>query len=95
MLVLGTATDTPDAIRSAGPVIRACLRRAFCPVVVISVVQDQLPREQDFAPEADVDLPVRLPVGVGTGGPAVLVPAPSGMGHAGGSAKGVPVPAGA
>jgi nucleotide-binding universal stress UspA family protein len=35
MLVLGTAGDGPGASRSAGPVIRACLRRAACPVVVI------------------------------------------------------------
>jgi nucleotide-binding universal stress UspA family protein len=40
MLVLGTASDTPGAGRSAGPVIRACLRRATCPVVVISAAQD-------------------------------------------------------
>jgi hypothetical protein len=43
MLVLGTASDDSGAPRSAGPVIRACLRRAPCPVVVISVAQD-LPR---------------------------------------------------
>lgn len=36
MLVLGTAGDIPDAMWSAGPVIRACLRWAPCPVVVIS-----------------------------------------------------------
>ena len=35
MLVLGTAGDEPGASWSAGPVIRACLRRAPCPVVVI------------------------------------------------------------
>ncbi len=44
MLVLGTANDTRrdthGAHRSAGPVIRACLRRAACPVVVISAAQD-------------------------------------------------------
>jgi nucleotide-binding universal stress UspA family protein len=43
MLVLGTASDRTGALRSAGPVIRACLRRASCPVVVISVAQDPLP----------------------------------------------------
>jgi nucleotide-binding universal stress UspA family protein len=43
MLVLGTASDTTGALRSAGPVIRACLRRASCPVVVISAAQDPLP----------------------------------------------------
>jgi len=36
MLVLGTSGETPGGIGSAGPVIRACLRRAGCPVVVIS-----------------------------------------------------------
>jgi nucleotide-binding universal stress UspA family protein len=36
MLVLGTAKDVPDQAWSAGPVIRACLQRSPCPVVVIS-----------------------------------------------------------
>jgi nucleotide-binding universal stress UspA family protein len=36
MLVLGTSGETPGGAGSAGPVIRACLRRAACPVVVIS-----------------------------------------------------------
>jgi nucleotide-binding universal stress UspA family protein len=40
MLVLGTSLDVPGTVRSAGPVIRACLRRAPCPVVVISGAQD-------------------------------------------------------
>jgi nucleotide-binding universal stress UspA family protein len=40
MLVLGTSSDVPGALRSAGPVIRACLRRAPSPVVVISAAQD-------------------------------------------------------
>ncbi len=40
MLILGTSSDMPGALRSAGPVIRACLRRASCPVVVISAAQD-------------------------------------------------------
>ena len=43
MLVLGTASDTPGAGRPVGPVIRACLRRAPCPVVVISAAQDPAP----------------------------------------------------
>jgi nucleotide-binding universal stress UspA family protein len=42
MLVLGTSSGVPGAPRSAGPVIRACLRRAPCPVVVISAAQDPL-----------------------------------------------------
>jgi nucleotide-binding universal stress UspA family protein len=36
MLVLGTSSDMPGSLRAAGPVIRTCLRRALCPVVVIS-----------------------------------------------------------
>jgi nucleotide-binding universal stress UspA family protein len=36
MLVLGTANDVPEHAWSAGPVIRACLPRSPCPVVVIS-----------------------------------------------------------
>lgn len=36
MLVLGSSSDMPGSLRAAGPVIRACLRRAPCPVVVIS-----------------------------------------------------------
>jgi nucleotide-binding universal stress UspA family protein len=36
MLVLGSSSDVPGPLRPAGPVIRACLRRAPCPVVVIS-----------------------------------------------------------
>jgi nucleotide-binding universal stress UspA family protein len=40
MLVLGTASDVPGSARSAGPVIRALLRRAPCAVVVISAAQD-------------------------------------------------------
>ena len=46
MLVLGTASDVPGSSRSAGPVIRACLRRAPCPVVVISAAQEQIPRQE-------------------------------------------------
>ena len=56
MLVLGTASDTPGAGRSVGPVIRACLRRAPCPVVVISAAQDPAQRGESA---------VRVPAGVG------------------------------
>ena len=56
MLVLGTASDTPGAGRPLGPVIRACLRRAACPVVVISAAQD--PGQPDEGT-------VRVPAGVG------------------------------
>ena len=36
LLVLGEAAPPPLAGRAIGSVIRACLRRAFCPVVVVS-----------------------------------------------------------
>jgi nucleotide-binding universal stress UspA family protein len=44
MLVLGTAGGNPGELRSAGPVIRACLRRAPCPVVVIGAPLEPTPR---------------------------------------------------
>jgi nucleotide-binding universal stress UspA family protein len=56
MLVLGTAGDTPGGGRPLGPVIRACLRRAACPVVVISAAQD---------PGQRTEGPVRVPAGMG------------------------------
>ncbi len=65
MLVLGTASDVPGSSRSAGPVIRACLRRAPCPVVVISAAQDQIPRHEPPLRPADV----RVAVPAGIGGP--------------------------
>jgi nucleotide-binding universal stress UspA family protein len=49
MLVLGTASDTPGAGRPLGPVIRACLRRATCPVVVISAAKEPAPRREGSA----------------------------------------------
>jgi nucleotide-binding universal stress UspA family protein len=55
MLVLGTASDTPGAGHSVGPVIRACVRRAPCPVVVISA-HDPAQRREGF---------VRVPALVG------------------------------
>jgi nucleotide-binding universal stress UspA family protein len=68
MLVLGTACDVPGApsassgsARSAGPVIRACLRRAPCPVVIISA--DREPRA-----EVSVSGTVRVPVPAGACG---------------------------
>ena len=65
MLVLGTASDVPGSSRSAGPVIRACLRRAPCPVVVISAAQDQIPRREPPLRPAGV----RVAVPAGVGGP--------------------------
>jgi len=66
MLVLGTSSDVPGALRSAGPVIRACLRRAPCPVVVISAAQDPMPHRE---PAVD-DERVKVPVGAGV--PAIV-----------------------
>jgi nucleotide-binding universal stress UspA family protein len=57
MLVLGTASNEPGASRSVGPVIRACLRRAPCPVVVISSAQEGLPRHGLAIPQAEVRVP--------------------------------------
>jgi hypothetical protein len=94
MLVLGTVSDMPDAMRSAGPVIRACLRRAPCAVVVISVEQDPLAREEAVAHDAyDADADAtdtRLPVTVGAG-----VAAGVGAGVGAAAAAGVAAAAGA
>jgi nucleotide-binding universal stress UspA family protein len=62
MLVLGTSGDVPGGLRSAGPVIRACLRRAPCPVVVISAAQDPMQRVERAAGSADSR--VKVPAGV-------------------------------
>jgi nucleotide-binding universal stress UspA family protein len=43
MLILGTVSNGPGAPRSVGPVIRACLCRAPCPVVVISSARSAIP----------------------------------------------------
>jgi nucleotide-binding universal stress UspA family protein len=66
MLVLGTSSDVPGALRSAGPVIRACLRRAPCPVVVISAAQDPMQRREPAAlsAEAAAQVRVKVPAGV-------------------------------
>lgn len=63
MLVLGTASDVPGSSRSAGPVIRACLRRASCPVVVISAAQQRIPRHEP--PVRPAGSRVVVPAGVG------------------------------
>jgi nucleotide-binding universal stress UspA family protein len=66
MLVLGTSGDVPGALRSAGPVIRACLRRAPCPVVVISAAQDPMQRREPATLSAEVagEVRVKVPAGV-------------------------------
>ena len=63
MLVLGTASDVPGALRSAGPVIRACLRRSPCPVVVISGAADPPRRREAAASAGAMRAPVKVPVG--------------------------------
>ena len=63
MLVLGTASDVPGALRSAGPVIRACLRRSPCPVVVIGDAPDPPRRREAFARAGEMRDPVKVPVG--------------------------------
>ena len=65
MLILGTSS-TPGELRSAGPVIRACLRRAPCPVVVISAAQDPMQRRESAARPAEVvgEVRVKVPAGV-------------------------------
>jgi hypothetical protein len=66
MLVLGTSSDVPGALRSAGPVIRACLRRAPCPVVVISAAQDPMQHREPATLSAEVagQVRVKVPAGV-------------------------------
>ena len=49
MLVLGRTAHDPDPYRGAGPVIRACLRSAPCPVVVIGPAA---PDPGDHVPES-------------------------------------------
>jgi nucleotide-binding universal stress UspA family protein len=55
MLVLGRNSNDPDPYRAAGPVIRACLRAARCPVVIIGVLdvarQDHVPESWERALE--------------------------------------------
>ena len=59
MLVLGTSSDETGEPRSAGPVIRACLRRASCPVVVISADKDPMQRREHVAAGC-----IKVPAGV-------------------------------
>ena len=59
MLVLGTSSDGAGESRSAGPVIRACLRRASCPVVVISAAKDPVQHRKPVAAGR-----IKVPAGV-------------------------------
>lgn len=92
MLVLGTVSDLPGALRSAGPVIRACLRRAPCPVVVISAAQDPLAREEATGRDAEARVPVQVSAAAEAGARVGAAPA---LPVTHGSATGVRVPAGA
>src|SRR3984893_882229 len=66
MLVLGTSGDAPGALRSAGPVIRACLRRAPCPVLVTGPARAPLQRREpaSLSAEASGEVRVKVPAGV-------------------------------
>jgi hypothetical protein len=66
MLILGTAGDVPGGLRSAGPVIRACLRRAPCAVVVISAAMDPMQERESAARTAEPAgaARVKVPAGV-------------------------------
>lgn len=75
MLVLGTAGDASGPARSAGPVIRACLRRAPCPVVVISAAHDALARGEGAGHPTDLRVPVPAGALRAGGVGAVAVPA--------------------
>jgi nucleotide-binding universal stress UspA family protein len=50
MLVLGRSVHGPEHHRGAGPVIRACLRAAVCPVVVIGLAEALATRDVLEAP---------------------------------------------
>jgi nucleotide-binding universal stress UspA family protein len=50
MLVLGHTSHGQDLYRGAGPVIRACLRAAPCPVVIISSADAEGQRRDDLVP---------------------------------------------
>jgi nucleotide-binding universal stress UspA family protein len=50
LLVLGMTTSGPPTGRSAGPIIRTCLMRARCPVVVVRSGNDlRPPADREFA----------------------------------------------
>lgn len=67
MLVLGTAGDQAGSGRSAGPVIRACLRRSACPVVVISAASEPLARHDAPGHPTDLRAPGTTRAGAGAG----------------------------
>jgi nucleotide-binding universal stress UspA family protein len=76
MLVLGTSGETPGGIGSAGPVIRACLRRAGCPVVVISAAMEgEWGREEAVAATAPAEAPAASAARRARAGAGVPIPA--------------------
>ena len=52
MLVLGRTSYAPDPYRAAGPVIRACLRAAACPVGIIGSADAIGSDPADLVPES-------------------------------------------
>ena len=85
MLVLGSVGDqagTSGLGRSVGPVIRACLRRSPCPVVVISASQDP-PADRDVSGHpTDMHVPAPAGASAGSNGAARgagVVPVPAGL----------------
>jgi nucleotide-binding universal stress UspA family protein len=79
MLVLGTASDVPDQAWSAGPVIRACLRRSPCPVVVISDDQDGTGGRETALDLAATPAPRDVPTVSGSGVGSGVGPVPAGV----------------
>jgi len=51
MLVLGRTVHDPEHHRGAGPVLRACLRSAACPVVVIGLAE-AMAHSDDHVPDS-------------------------------------------
>jgi nucleotide-binding universal stress UspA family protein len=52
MLVLGRSSHGPHLYRGAGPVIRACLRAAPCPMVVIASAETATAEQADPVPQS-------------------------------------------
>lgn len=75
MLVLGTAGEAPGGIGSAGPVIRACLRRAACPVVVISAELESAGGREEPAVATSAPAEETAPAPRARAGAGVPVPA--------------------
>jgi nucleotide-binding universal stress UspA family protein len=59
LLVLGSAAPPSPAGRAVGPVVRACLHRAQCPVVVVGAPDPALAARNRNAAERSARSPVR------------------------------------